>query len=47
MTALMQIYFKVIEGQTANPEWEEKPARISSKFNELKDKAPAWPGTKR
>lgn len=39
MTALMQIFFKVTEGQTANPEWEAKLENISSKFNELKNKA--------
>jgi len=44
MTALMQVYFKVTEGQTANPEWEEKPARVSSKFSELKDKVVAGSG---
>jgi hypothetical protein len=46
MIALMQVYFKVTEGQAANPEWEEKLTRVSSKFNELKNKAAAWPGTK-
>jgi hypothetical protein len=46
MTALMQVYFKVIEGQVADPEWEEKLTRVSSKFGELKDKAAAWPGAK-
>ena len=46
MTALMQVYFKVTEGQVANPEWEEKLARVSSKFSELAKKAAAWPGAK-
>ena len=46
MIALIQVYFKLTEGQTANPEWEEKLARVSSKFSELKDKAAAWPGAK-
>ncbi len=44
MTALMQVYFKVTEGQVANPEWEEKLARVSSKFSELEEKAASWPG---
>ncbi|MDZ7761505.1 MAG: hypothetical protein U5L00_14780 [Desulfovermiculus sp.] len=44
MTALMQVYFKVTEGQVANPEWEEKLARVSSKFSELKNNAATWPG---
>ena len=39
MTALMQVYFKVIEGQEPDPEWEEKLDGVSNKFRELKDKA--------
>jgi len=39
MTALMQVFFKVTEGQTANPEWEEKLDKVSDKFKELKEKA--------
>ena len=46
MTALMQVYFKVTEGETANPEWETKLDKVSSKFKELKDKAAIWPGEK-
>lgn len=37
--ALMQVYFKKIEGQVPNPEWDEKLAKASKKFRELKDKA--------
>ncbi|MEM7705211.1 MAG: hypothetical protein AAF358_06640 [Pseudomonadota bacterium] len=44
MTALMQVYFKSIEGQEPNPEWEQKLAGMSSKFRELKDKATSWGG---
>ncbi|WP_291323002.1 hypothetical protein [Desulfonatronospira sp.] len=46
MTALMLVYFKVTEGQTANPEWEAKLSNVSSKFKDLKDKASAWQGQK-
>lgn len=46
MTALMQVYFRVTEGQTANPEWEAKLSSVSSKFKDLKDKATAWQGQK-
>jgi hypothetical protein len=46
MTALMQVFFKVTEGQTANPEWEAKLESVSSKFEELKNKAAVWPGSK-
>ena len=37
--ALMQVYFKVIEGQEPNPEWESKLESASDKFRELKQKA--------
>lgn len=39
MYALMQVYFKAIEGQTPNPEWEAKLEKASAKFRELKEKA--------
>ncbi len=37
--ALMQVFFKTIEGQQPNPEWDEKLASTSKKFRELKEKA--------
>jgi len=42
MTALMQVFFKVTEGQQANPEWEGKLDGVSKKFGELKGKAVDW-----
>lgn len=39
MTALMQVFFKVTEGQEPNPEWDTKLDGMSSKFRELKNKA--------
>jgi hypothetical protein len=42
MTALMQVFFKVTEGQQANPEWEGKLDGVSKKFGELKGKAADW-----
>ena len=42
MTALMQVFFKVTEGQEPNPEWEAKLERGSKKFVALKDKALGW-----
>ncbi len=42
MTSLMQVFFKVTEGQTANPEWEAKLDKLSSKFRELTEKAKTW-----
>ncbi|MBK8973537.1 MAG: hypothetical protein IPM37_20115 [Hahellaceae bacterium] len=37
--ALMQVFFKVTEGQQPNPEWEAKLDQASDKFRELKDQA--------
>lgn len=42
MTALMQVFFKVTEGQQPDPEWEQKLDSVSSKFGELKTKANTW-----
>lgn len=38
VTCMMQVYFKVIEGQTPDPEWEAKLDGISKKFRQLKEK---------
>lgn len=46
MTALMQVFFKVTEGQEPNPEWEAKLERGSKKFVALKDKAVNWASSK-
>ncbi len=40
--ALMQVYFKTIEGQEPNAEWEARLEKASAKFRELKDKAEAF-----
>ncbi len=37
--ALMQVYFKRIEGQEPNPEWEAKLEKASKHFRELKERA--------
>jgi hypothetical protein len=39
IASLMQVYFRTIEGQVPNPEWDRKLAEVSSKFRDLKDKA--------
>ena len=39
IAALMQVYFKVIAGQTPNPDWDRRLADASKQFRELKDKA--------
>lgn len=39
IACLMQVYFKTIQGQVPNPDWDRRLAEASSKFRELKDKA--------
>lgn len=39
IACLMQVYFRTIEGQTPDPEWEAKLEQMSAKFRELKAKA--------
>ncbi|OBZ92885.1 hypothetical protein ADU59_24490 [Pararhizobium polonicum] len=39
IAALMSVYFKVIEGQVPNPEWDAKLSDVSATFREIKDKA--------
>ncbi len=39
ITCMMQVYFKTIEGQHPNPEWEAKLEQMSGKFRKLKDRA--------
>jgi hypothetical protein len=39
IAALMQVYFKVIAGQTPNPDWDRRLTEGSKQFRELKDKA--------
>jgi len=46
MTALIQVFFKVTEGQEPNPEWEAKLDKGSKKFREMKDKASNWVSAK-
>ena len=46
IAALMEVYFRVIEGQQANPEWERKLDGASNKFHEMAGKAMDWVGAK-
>ncbi|MER8916615.1 hypothetical protein NKI32_22615 [Mesorhizobium sp. M0761] len=39
IACLMQVYFRTIEGQVPNAEWDQRLAEGSSKFRELRDKA--------
>ncbi|MEJ1967693.1 MAG: hypothetical protein WDN03_03505 [Rhizomicrobium sp.] len=42
IAALMQVYFREIEGQTPNPEWTARLDQISTKFRDLAQKAAGW-----
>jgi hypothetical protein len=44
IAAMMEVYFKAIEGQSPNPEWDERLSGLSSKFRTLKERAAAWAG---
>lgn len=42
VAALMQVFFKTIEGQTPNAEWEQRLSTASNKFRQLAQKASDW-----
>lgn len=39
IAALMDVYFRTVEGQVPNPEWDRRLSEASEKFRELKDRA--------
>jgi len=43
VAAMMQVYFKTIEGQVPNAEWDQKLSSLSGKFRKLKKKAEEGP----
>lgn len=46
LACLMQVFFKVTEGQTPNPEWRGRLEGASSKFKTLGERALGWVGRK-
>lgn len=44
IACLLQAYFKVIEGQTPDPVWDERLSGVSKKFVTLKERATGWMG---
>jgi hypothetical protein len=44
IAAMMDVYFRVIEGQTPDPAWNERIGQVSRKFRDLKDRAANWVG---
>jgi hypothetical protein len=47
IACMMQVYFKTVEGQQPDPEWDARIAAVSRKFTEMKEKAVAWMGGQR
>jgi hypothetical protein len=47
IAALMQVYFRKIEGQVPDPAWDMRLAETSKHFRELKDRALASVGGSR
>lgn len=43
VAAMMQVYFKTVEGQSPNEEWDARLSKISGKFRKLKKKAEEAP----
>lgn len=39
ITCMMQVYFKAIDGQQPNPEWDARLDKLSGKFRKLKQRA--------
>jgi hypothetical protein len=46
IACLMQVFFKVTQGQTPDPEWRGKLERASAKFKSLGERAMGWVGRK-
>jgi hypothetical protein len=42
IACMMQVYFRTIEGQEPDPQWDRRIAQVSQKFVEMKERAIAW-----
>lgn len=42
IACMMDVYFRTIEGQSPNADWDAKLSGLSKKFNTIKDKAAGW-----
>jgi hypothetical protein len=42
VACMLQVFFKVTEGQLPNPEWAGRLTRASDKFRELAERAVGW-----
>jgi hypothetical protein len=46
IACMLQVFFKVTEGQTPDPEWQARLAKLSDKFRDMGAKAAQWVGGK-
>ncbi|HHG89600.1 MAG TPA: hypothetical protein ENJ90_03850 [Devosia sp.] len=46
IACMMQVYFPAIEGQTPDPEWEQRLNDVSAKFRDMGEKAANWVGSR-
>jgi len=46
IACMLQVFFKVTKGQTPDPEWEARLAKVSDKFRSMGQKASSWVGAK-
>lgn len=44
IACMMQVYFRTIEGQSPDPQWEARISQVSGKFVDMKDRAVQWMG---
>jgi hypothetical protein len=42
IACMMQVYFRTIEGQEPDPQWDQRISQVSRKFVEMKERAIAW-----
>jgi hypothetical protein len=46
IACLLQVFFKLTEGQTPDPEWQAKLSGVSDKFKKLGERAASWTGVR-
>ena len=46
IACMLQVFFRVTEGQTPDPEWKARLAKVSDKFRDMGAKAAQWVGAK-
>lgn len=46
IACLLQVFFKLTEGQTPDPEWQAKLSGVSDKFKKLGERAATWAGVR-